>query len=85
MNIIRRALMESRGADVEPRHLHFEEGGVAPSQSLHTLEEHERQYIQLVLDQTNWVIRGDRGAAALLGMKPSTLYSRMKKLGLERE
>ncbi len=86
MNIIRRALIESRGADVEPRHLHFEEdGGVPASQPLHTLEEHERQYIQLVLEQADWVIRGDRGAAAILGMKPSTLYSRMKKLGIEHE
>ncbi len=84
MNIIRRALIESRGTDVEPRHLHFEQGGATPGKPLHTLEEHERQYIQLVLEQTNWVIRGDRGAAALLGMKPSTLYSRMKKLGIER-
>ena len=86
MNIIRRALIESRGADVEPRHLHFEEEGSATAnQPIHTLEEHERQYIQLILDQTNWVIRGDRGAAEILGMKPSTLYSRMKKLGIERQ
>ena len=86
MNIIRRALIESRGADVEPRHLHFEEEGSATANPpIHTLEEHERQYIQLILDQTNWVIRGDRGAAEILGMKPSTLYSRMKKLGIERQ
>jgi len=49
------------------------------------LEEHERQYIQSMLEHTKWVIRGDGGAATLLGMKPSTLYSRMKKLGIERE
>ncbi len=86
MNIIRRALIESRGADVEPRHLHFEEDSVIPGQPpRHTLEEHERQYIQSILEHTNWVIRGDGGAAALLGMNPSTLYSRMKKLGIERE
>ena len=85
MNIVRRALIESRGDDVEPRHLHFEEEGVgAASAPLHTLEEHERQYIQSVLEQTSWVIRGEQGAAAILGMNPSTLYSRMKKLGIER-
>ena len=85
MNIIRRALIESRGADVEPGHLHFEEvGGDPANKPLHSLEEHERQYIQLVLEQTNWVIRGDGGAAAILAMKPSTLYSRMKKLAIKR-
>ena len=83
MNIIRRALIESRGADVEPGHLHFE-GPAATSQPTHTLEEHERQYIQSILEQTDWVIRGEQGAAAILGMNPSTLYSRMKKLGIER-
>jgi transcriptional regulator with GAF, ATPase, and Fis domain len=85
MNIIRRALIESRGGDVEPRHLHFEEDSATTSQPLLTLEEHERQYIQSMLEHTKWVIRGDGGAATLLGMKPSTLYSRMKKLGIERE
>jgi len=36
------------------------------------------------LDQTGWRIRGPGGAAALLGLKPTPLESRIKKLGLER-
>jgi len=36
------------------------------------------------LDQTGWRIRGPGAAAALLGLKPTTLESRIKKLGLER-
>lgn len=34
--------------------------------------------------QTGWRIRGPAGAAALLGLKPTTLESRIKKLGLQR-
>jgi formate hydrogenlyase transcriptional activator len=47
-----------------------------------TLEEHQRHYIQQVLERTSWVIEGPSGAAALLGMNPSTLRSRLKRLGL---
>ena len=48
------------------------------------LEEYERRYIRQVLEHTNGVIRGPGGAAAILGLKPSTLYGRLKKLGIER-
>jgi PAS domain S-box-containing protein len=44
----------------------------------------ERNYILTVLQQTNWVITGPRGAAQLLDLPPSTLRNRMKKLGLTR-
>lgn len=36
------------------------------------------------LDQTGWRIRGPAGVAALLGLKPTALESRIKKLGLQR-
>ncbi|NKB72500.1 MAG: AAA domain-containing protein [Candidatus Latescibacteria bacterium] len=49
-----------------------------------SLEEVERRYIIEVLEQTNWVIRGEKGAAAILGMPESTLRHRMKKLGIKR-
>ena len=49
-----------------------------------TLVEHERQYIHQVLTETGWVIKGPDGAAAVLGLHPATLQSRLKKLGLER-
>jgi formate hydrogenlyase transcriptional activator len=38
-----------------------------------------------VLDMTGWRIRGKNGAAELLGLKPTTLHSRMKKLAIKRE
>ena len=41
----------------------------------------ERDHIVAVLERVKWRIRGAGGAAELLGMKPSTLESRMTKLG----
>jgi transcriptional regulator with GAF, ATPase, and Fis domain len=49
-----------------------------------TLETVERDYILAVLQQTNWVINGPRGAAQILGLHPNTLRNRMKKLGVAR-
>ena len=49
-----------------------------------TLAEMERGYIQNVLDAAHWRIEGRKGAAQVLGLKPSTLRSRMSKLGIER-
>jgi len=49
-----------------------------------TLEEIERSHIQRMLSTTLWRIEGRRGAAELLGLKPSTLRSRLRKLGIRR-
>jgi DNA-binding NtrC family response regulator len=49
-----------------------------------TLEELERAHIRRVLDGTSWTIEGDRGAARRLGLNPSTLRGRMRKLGIRR-
>ena len=49
-----------------------------------SLEAVERDHILAVLQQTNWVLSGPRGAAQILGLNPSTLRNRMKKLGLIR-
>ena len=48
------------------------------------LEEVERDYIIKALEETNWRISGDHGAALLLGLHPNTLRSRMDKLGIRR-
>jgi formate hydrogenlyase transcriptional activator len=48
-----------------------------------TLEAVERNHIEQVLKQTRGIIHGPKGAARLLGLNPSTLRSRMKKLGLD--
>jgi PAS domain S-box-containing protein len=49
-----------------------------------TLEETERAHILEVLCFTQWRVSGDKGAAAILGLKPTTLEARMKKLGIVR-
>ncbi|HEX9455543.1 MAG TPA: sigma 54-interacting transcriptional regulator [Candidatus Binatia bacterium] len=50
-----------------------------------TLQDAERDYIMRVLGETNWVIGGPEGAAIRLGMKRTTLQSRMRKLGVTRQ
>ena len=49
-----------------------------------TLEAVERQHITAVLEEVRWRIRGEGGAAQRLGLNPSTLESRMQKLGIKR-
>ena len=48
------------------------------------LRQLERDNVVAALEQAQWQISGEGGAAALLGIKPSTLTSRMKKMGIER-
>jgi len=50
-----------------------------------TLEEIERNHILSVLEKTSWRINGDKGAAVILGMNPSTLRTRMLKLGIKKK
>lgn len=54
------------------------------TRGLATLAEAEREHIQRVLEFTGGRIRGASGAAEILGLKPTTLESRMAKLGLHR-
>jgi transcriptional regulator with GAF, ATPase, and Fis domain len=49
-----------------------------------TLEQLEKQHIIRVLQLARWRIEGARGAASILGLKPSTLRSRMRRLGIQR-
>ena len=44
----------------------------------------ERNHIKDVLNKTSWRVSGANGAAELLGLKPTTLQSRMKKLAIKR-
>ena len=49
---------------------------------LRVLQDAELHSTLKVLDRTNWRIKGPHGAAELLGLKPSTSYTRMNKLGI---
>ncbi len=60
---------------------------VSPSnnkKTITTLEAMERRHIQDVLEKTNWRISGKGSAAEVLGLKRTTLQSKMKKLGIQR-
>jgi len=50
-----------------------------------SITENEKDYILAVLEMCNWKIYGPDGAAELLKLNPSTLNSRMKKLGIEKQ
>lgn len=81
-NVIERAMITSQGNTLDLSH--FELMPVRPSPSLvMTLEEMERRHIEQTLRASNGKIKGKGGAAALLGINPSTLYSRMRKLNIK--
>ncbi len=78
-NIIERAIITETG-----KILHVELPDNQESKTLISLDALQKQHILNVLENTKWRIRGDNGAAEILGLKPTTLYSRMKKLGINR-
>jgi DNA-binding NtrC family response regulator len=55
------------------------------SSAVRTLEEMERNQIIKILSETRWRIEGKDGAAAILGLHPSTLRARMHKLEIVRQ
>ncbi|MBW2370753.1 MAG: sigma 54-interacting transcriptional regulator, partial [Deltaproteobacteria bacterium] len=58
--------------------------GEASGKRRESLAKMERDYIVETLEDTNWKITGENGAAAILDLNPSTLRGRMRKLGIER-
>ncbi len=83
-NLIERAVILSRGPDLQVPLTELKAGVSAPAQSGSTLEDAERTHILRTLRDTKWVVGGTTGAAARLGMKRTTLLSRMKKLGIAK-
>jgi PAS domain S-box-containing protein len=59
-------------------------GATAPTNGL-TLDDTQRSHILAVLQKTGWRVSGKNGAAAILGLKPTTLESKMARLGIKRE
>jgi formate hydrogenlyase transcriptional activator len=86
-NLIERAVILSNGlilnVDLSDLRKAAVNGNRSPNRE-DTLAEAEREHILNVLENTNWVLAGPKGAAARLGMKRSTLQFRMRKLGLSR-
>jgi formate hydrogenlyase transcriptional activator len=87
-NFIERAVILSRGVQLEIPLVELRQAARPPrfaaANGAATLEQAEREHIVRVLTEANWVIGGSDGAAARLGMKRTTLQSRMKNLGITR-
>ena len=88
-SVIERAVLSSPGptlrlADLGDRTAPRESPSPEGHSGNKTLEQNERDHIVATLERTAWRIAGEGGAAALLAINPSTLRSRMQKLGIAR-
>jgi transcriptional regulator with GAF, ATPase, and Fis domain len=84
-NTIERAVISSPGNSLKLMDmLGSPEAGQRKENLNRTLAEIEREYIMRVLEKTRWRVYGPNGAALILGLKPSTLRFRMKKLGIQK-
>jgi transcriptional regulator of acetoin/glycerol metabolism len=78
-NVIEHGAIITSGDTLRVSMLLDADSGVRPAE---TIASSEQEPILKALEKTGWRIKGPRGAAAMLGVKPSTLYSRMQKLGI---
>jgi len=83
-NFIERSVILTSGTVLAPPLASLNSTAEAESLGPITLEDAERDHIRKTLEQTRWVVAGPNGAAARLGIKRSTLYFRMQKLGISR-
>jgi transcriptional regulator with GAF, ATPase, and Fis domain len=83
-NVIQRAIILSSDGAITLNDISLSSAKPTSTTVGTTLEEIERNHIQRMLSTTLWRIEGRRGAAELLGLKPSTLRSRLRKLGIRR-
>lgn len=84
-NTIERAVILARSSTIEiDDQFLMPPSALAKADATDNLQELERLHILQILDRTMWRIYGPDGAAAQLGLNPSTLRSRLKRLGLKR-
>jgi formate hydrogenlyase transcriptional activator len=83
-NVIERSIIISNSKIIENGD--WLPGRTMPDSSLYlnTLDEIEKQHIIKTLEHTGWRVSGNKGAAKILDLKPTTLEARMKKLGIVR-
>jgi len=85
-NVIERAVLVSDGTMLRLADSLKANSWAAPDDAtLQSLADAERSHILRVLEACSWKVEGQKGAAEILGLKPSTLRSRMAKLEIERE
>ena len=80
-NIIERAMITTRGPTLI---VELPRVPMAAEKTRNRLEDVERDHIRAIVESTGWRISGVGGAAEVLGLKPTTLEARMKKLGIQR-
>ncbi|HKR61621.1 MAG TPA: sigma 54-interacting transcriptional regulator, partial [Pyrinomonadaceae bacterium] len=83
-NVIERAVINSQGSVLRVSEDFVKNAAETPSALNKTLEEIERDHISRILEDRGWRIEGQNGAARILGMNPSTLRTRMAKLGVHK-
>jgi formate hydrogenlyase transcriptional activator len=93
INVVERAVIVSRGSELRlaekidalPIDLVQRNGpeGENPRETK-GMDEVEREHILRTLQETGWRVQGERGAAQLLGINPSTMRARMRRLGIKR-
>ena len=83
-NFIERSVILTSGSVLHAPLANLKSAPEAESLGAITLEDAERDHIRKTLEHTRWVVAGPNGAAARLGIKRSTLYFRMQKLGISR-
>jgi len=84
-NIIERAVIISPGSKLQLGDWPPAAGKPPGAAADLSLGEVEKNHIIEVLEMTGWRVSGNKGAAKILGLKPTTLEARMKKLGIERK
>src|SRR5678815_2389912 len=82
-NVVERALVTAQGTVLHVVD-QFEPKDAQASELCKTLNEVEREHITRILEQTGWRLEGPTGAARVLGLNPSTLRTRMLKLGIQK-
>jgi formate hydrogenlyase transcriptional activator len=83
-NFIERSVIVTSGNILHPPLTGLNSAAAAESTGAITMEDAERYHILKTLELTRWVVSGPNGAASRLGIKRSTLYFRMQKLGISR-
>jgi formate hydrogenlyase transcriptional activator len=82
-NVIERAVITTTGTVLQISNFTETLSAAAPHKLSKTLEEVEREHIIAVYEAMGWKIEGPDGAAKILGLPPSTLRSRMRKLKIK--
>jgi len=83
-NFIERAVILTPGSVLQVQLSELQQSSPVPSTTVNTLEDVERECILVALRETGAVIGGEKGAAARLGLKRTTLLSKTQKLGISR-